>query len=124
MEHYLDYVQLKNHDGYFVRPNFGSTQAAAAGAKWDDKEGFYDILTNAPGETSWPIAATTFILIRKDVEDSEKTRRILKFLDWNYRTGELAAIYLDFVALPPQVIDQIRASWKNIKDQSGKPVWN
>jgi phosphate transport system substrate-binding protein len=124
MDHHLDYVQLKNHDGHYVRPNAGSTQAAAAGAKWDAANGFYEILTNAPGETSWPIAATTFILVRKDAADIEHTKQIFKFIDWNYRTGELPAIYLDFVTLPQQLIDQVRASWRNVKDSSGRAAWN
>lgn len=124
MEQNLDYVQLKNHDGYYVRPNAGSTQAAAAGARWDAENGFYQILTNAPGVTSWPIAATTFILVRKEVTDIEQTRRILKLIDWNFRTGELQAMYLDFVMLPKQVVAQVRTSWKNVKDKSGRPVWN
>lgn len=124
MEKQLDYVLLKNYDGYFVRPNAGSTQAAATGAKWDADNGFYEILTNAPGVTSWPIAATTFILVRKEGIDGEHTRNILKFIDWNYRTGELPAIYLDFVVLPRSVIEQVRASWKTVKDSSGKSVWN
>jgi phosphate transport system substrate-binding protein len=123
MEKHLDYVQLKNHDGFYVRPNAGSTQAAAAGAKWDDKNGFYLILTDAPGEMSWPIAATTFILVRKDT-DSEKIRQIFKFIDYNYRTGELYAMYLDFVMMPDTLIDQVRDSWKNIRGNSGKVAWN
>jgi phosphate transport system substrate-binding protein len=124
MEHQLDYVLLKNRDGNFVRPNAGSTQAAAAGAHWDVANGFYQILTDAPGETSWPIAATTFILVRKDIESIEHFQTILKFIDWNYRTGELPAMYLDFVMLPKQVIDQVRTSWHNIKDSTGKTVWH
>lgn len=124
MEKQLDYVQLKNQEGYYVKPNSVSTQAAAAGAKWDAENGFYQILTNAPGEHSWPIAATTFILVRKDASDAEVTKRILKFIDWNYRTGELPAIYLDFVMLPQQLIEQVRASWREVKDSSGKSVWN
>ncbi|HQS59272.1 MAG: phosphate ABC transporter substrate-binding protein PstS [Gallionellales bacterium 35-53-114] len=124
MEKNLDYVQLKNHDGYYVVPNAASTEAAAAGARWDTENGFYQILTNAPGVASWPIAATTFILLRKEVTDFEQTRRILKLIDWNYRTGELQAMYLDFVMLPKQVAVQVRASWKNVKDKSGRSVWN
>jgi phosphate transport system substrate-binding protein len=123
MEQHLDYIQLKNHDGHYVRPNAGSTQAAAAGAKWDEQNGFYQILTDAPGEMSWPIAATTFILVRKDT-DYEKSKQIFKFIDFNYRTGELSAMYLDFVMMPNALIHQVRASWKNIRDNSGKLAWN
>lgn len=124
MEQRLDYVQLKNHDGYFVRPNASSTQAASAGARWDAANGFYQILTDAQGEASWPIVATTFVLVRKDKNDIESTKNILKFLDWNYRVGELDAISLDFVMLPKKVVVQIRASWREIKDSSARSAWN
>lgn len=123
MEHHLDYVVLKNKEGYFVRPNSGSTQAAAAGAKWDAENGFYQILTDAPGVTSWPIAATTFILVRKDSTDIEHIKRIFKFVDFNYRTGELSAMYFDFVMLPKQLINQVHVSWRKIKDGAGKSAW-
>jgi phosphate transport system substrate-binding protein len=123
MEHHIDYIQLKNRDGYYVKPNAATTQAAAAGAQWDANNGFYQILTDASGANSWPIAATTFILMRKD-NDIEFTRQILKYMDWNYRTGELPTIYLDFVMLPKSLIGQIRASWKTIADSSGKTAWH
>ena len=113
MEQHLDYVQLKNHDGFYVSPSAESVQAAAIGAKWEDKNGFYQILTNSPGATSWPIAAATFILVRKDTE-TKKINQIFKFMDFNYRTGEFSAMYLDFVMIPIALTHQVRASWKNI----------
>jgi phosphate transport system substrate-binding protein len=123
MEHQLDYVQLKNRDGYFVKPNAGSTQAAAAGADWDATNGFYQILTNAPGESSWPIAATTFILIRKDNADAAHAREILQFFDWAYRAGELPAMYLDFVVMPKSVIAKVRVSWRELNSMDGRAIW-
>lgn len=122
MEQQLDYVVLKNRDGFFVRPNAGSTKSAAAEAKWDASNGFYQILTNAPGETSWPIAATTYILVRRTLTDVEQARQLYKFFGWGYRTGELPAIYLDYVMLPKQVIDQIFSSWRVALNTDGKRV--
>lgn len=123
MEQHLDYIQLKNHDGYFVKPNGVSAQAASAGAKWEAENGFYQILTNAPGVLSWPIVATTFILVRKDMVETENFKNILKFVDWNYRFGEFDSISLDFVMLPKQVTEQVRASWRNVRLSSGKAAW-
>jgi phosphate transport system substrate-binding protein len=123
-QHQLNYVLMKNKNGNFVRPNAGSTQAAAAGAQWDADNGFYQILTDAPGETSWPIAATTFILVRKNSNEVAHMKKIFTFIDFNYRTGELNAMYFDFVMMPRNLIDQIRASWKTIKDVSGKSAWD
>ena len=123
MEQHLDYVQLKNHDGFYVSPSAESVQAAAIGAKWEDKNGFYQILTNSPGAKSWPITAATFILVRKDTE-TKKINQIFKFFDFNYRTGEFSAMYLDFVMMPTALTHQVRASWKIINDSSGKLAWN
>lgn len=118
MEKYLDYVKLKNRDGYFVSPNGASTQAASADAKWDEDNGYYQILTDARGEKSWPIVATTFILMRKDGANIESRKNTLKFLDWSYRVGELDAMSLDFVMLPKPVTDKVRMAWRQIKDGS------
>lgn len=124
MEHQLDYVQLKNHDGRFVKPNSETTEAAAAGAQWDASNGFYQILTDAPGARSWPIAATTFILIPREGVDAAHAREVLKFFDWAYRTGELPAMYLDYVTIPRSLQAMVRTSWKGLRSKDGKPVWN
>lgn len=124
MEHKLNYVQLRNRDGAFVKPNAASTEAAAAGAKWDAGSGFYQVLTNAPGQASWPIVATTFILIPKEMADAGHAKEVLRFFDGAYRTGELSAVYLDYVMLPKTVVAQVRTSWSGVKSKDGKPVWN
>lgn len=124
MEQQLNYVQLKNRDGVFVKPNAGSTEAAAEGAKWEPASGFYQILTNAPGRASWPIVATTFILIPKDMSDAIHAREVLRFFDGAYRTGELSAVSLDYVMLPKMVVSQVRSSWAELKSKDGKAVWN
>ncbi len=123
MAQQLDYVQLKNRDGLFVKPNAGSTQAAAEGAKWEPTSGFQQILTNAPGHASWPIVATTFILIPKDMNDAVHAKEVLRFFDGAYRTGELSAVYLDYVMLPKVVMTQVRSSWAELKSKDGKAVW-
>jgi phosphate transport system substrate-binding protein len=124
MEQQLNYVQLKNRDGVFVKPNAGSTQAAAESAKWDPANGFYQILTNAPGRASWPIVATTFILLPKDSSDAGHAREVLRFFDGAYRTGELSAVYLDYVVMPKLVVTQVRSTWAELRSKDGKAVWN
>ncbi|HES76646.1 MAG TPA: phosphate ABC transporter substrate-binding protein PstS, partial [bacterium] len=52
-------VQLKNAAGQFVTVSADSTAAAAASADWKSSKDFYLWLTDAPGATSWPIAAQT-----------------------------------------------------------------
>ncbi len=53
--------------------------------------GFYVILTNSPGDKSWPIAGATFILIHKQPQDPAATREALKFFAWAYKNGDKMA---------------------------------
>ena len=59
-----------------------------------------------------------------DAADIDHIKRIFKYIDFNYRTGELSAMYFDFVMMPKQVIDQVRTSWKNVKNSAGRSVWD
>jgi len=124
LQNKMNFVQLKNRDGQFVKPEDSSFKAAAANAKWDKDNGFYEILTNEPGKESWPITGATFILMHKTAEKPENTKEVLKFFDWAYSNGGKLASDLDYVPLPENVTKMIRTSWKEqIKDGSGKALW-
>jgi phosphate transport system substrate-binding protein len=118
-------AQLQNKDGKFVSPEAKTFQAAAAGADWKSAPGYGISLTNQPGEEAWPITAPTFILVPKNPEKPEQVAEALKFFDWSFKNGDQMAIDLDYVPLPTQVKDQVRATWKSdIKDKSGQALLN
>ena len=56
-------TKMINHAGKTVSPTAEAIIAAAAGAQWGAAKDFYVILTDAPGDKSWPIAGSTFILM-------------------------------------------------------------
>lgn len=123
LQNKMTYVQLKNRDGQFVKPEDTNFKAAAANANWKAEEGFYQILVNEPGKESWPITGATFILMHTDQANAESAKEVLKFFDWSYNNGGKMASDLDYVPLPENVVKLIRDSWKaNIK-ASGKSVW-
>jgi phosphate transport system substrate-binding protein len=119
----MSHTALKNRDGQYVQPEDKTFQAAAAYADWKNAPGFREILTNEPGKDSWPITATSFILMQKTAPDAAKSNEVLKFFAWAYKSGQAAARELDYVAMPDNVVKLIEASWKDIKDASGKSVW-
>ncbi|MBA4381214.1 MAG: phosphate ABC transporter substrate-binding protein PstS [Sideroxydans sp.] len=124
LQNKMNYVQLKNRDGQFVKPNDDSFKAAAANAKWDKNNGFYEILTNEPGKASWPITGATFVLIPKSPEKIENAKEVLKFFDWAYANGDKMASDLDYVPLPDKLKATIHDAWKEqVKDSSGKALW-
>ena len=124
LQNKMNHVQMKNREGQFVQPNIDSFKAAAAGAKWETAPGFYEILTDEPGNATWPISGATFILMHKVQDKPETAKEVLKFFDWAYEKGDKLATDLDYVTLPDNVVKLIRAAWKaQIKDAAGKPVW-
>ncbi len=116
----LNYVQLQNAEGAFVSPDDDAFKAAAAGADWS--KSFYQILTNQPGEASWPITGATFILMHKSQDKPQQASATLKFFDWAYQTGDKTAADLDYVPMPDSVKSVIVKSWGEIKDGAGKPI--
>ncbi len=61
----MTHVLVQNRDGQYPKPDASTFQAAAASADWKNSPGYYQIITNSPGKDSWPIAATSFILMHK-----------------------------------------------------------
>lgn len=106
----LDYVQIKNKAGHFVKPSFASFEDAAATGDFDAKKDFYLWLVNAPGKDSWPIAGATFILLAKEKIDSNK--KVVNFFNWSFNNGDNKAKELVYVPLPKSLKDKIRAYWK------------
>ena len=108
----MAYADLVNSAGRKVAPDAGSFQAAAANADWVHAPGYHLILTNQPGEKSWPITGASFILLYRSPPDPAATAAALKFFDWAFRNGGKMAGELDYVPLPESLIQQIRATWK------------
>lgn len=120
----LTFLNMLNKDGKTVEPSIAAFQAAAAGADWAKAKGFNVILTDQPGEKTWPIAGATFILIHKQPANAAAAVDALKFFDWAYKNGAKEAEALDYVPLPDSTIALIRKEWDNIKGADGKPIYN
>ncbi len=118
----MDYAQMQNKSGNFVQPSVTSFKAAAAGAGWKGTPGFAVVLTDQPGKDSWPITGATFILMHKKQDKPTQGVETLKFFDWAYGNGDKMADDLDYVPMPTEVKNVIRASWKQITDGNA-PLW-
>jgi phosphate transport system substrate-binding protein len=108
----MAYTDLINSAGKRVTPDTATFQAAAANADWTHAAGYYLILTNQPGEKSWPITGASFILVYSVPPDPAATGAALKFFDWAYKDGAKMAAELDYVPLPDSLIQQVRNTWK------------
>lgn len=116
----LSTVQLQNKAGVFVQPNFAHFQAALTHIDWDSTHDFNQLITNATGADSWPIMATTFALMPIKKSDDTKTALILKFIQWGYTNGIFAVKALDYVPLPPYLMQRIQYYWQQRLNVSSK----
>lgn len=107
----MTYTALINKAGKAVQPTVSSFQTAAANADWSHAPGYYVILTDQPGEASWPIAAATFILMYKEPVDKAASAEAIKFFKWSFEKGGRMAEELDYIPMPESVVKQIEKTW-------------
>ncbi len=110
MQNNLTYMDMINKAGKRVKPTMAAFQTAAANADFSKVQDFYLILTDQPGDASWPITAATYMLMRKDYP-AARNHEVLKFLDWALTDGQADSKKLDYVPFPVSVVKQIEASW-------------
>lgn len=107
----LTYTAMVNKSGKTVQPTVEAFQAAASNADWAKAPGYYVILTDQPGDKSWPITAATFILMHKDPADKAASKEALKFFAWAFKNGGKMAEELDYIPMPDPVVKLIEKTW-------------
>jgi phosphate transport system substrate-binding protein len=119
----LELADLINRSGRTVAPDVRSFAAAAASADWAHAPGNYLILTDQPGDASWPITGASFILVQATPPDPAATTQVLKFFDWAYRNAATAATEMDYVPLPDSLVQHVRLTWQSeIRGGTPSPV--
>jgi len=114
---HLSFAKMVNKDGKLVEPTLATFGAAASHADWAAaaNNNFYIILVDEPGADSWPITATTYIIMYKQPSDTAASAEALKFFKWAYANGDDMARSLTYVPLPDNAVSAIEASWKQIQ---------
>jgi phosphate transport system substrate-binding protein len=107
----LTFTALVNKAGKSVQPTVASFQAAASNADWANAPGYYVILTDQPGEQSWPITASTFILMHREPADKATSAEAVKFFTWAFAKGGKMAEELDYIPMPDAVVKLIEKTW-------------
>ena len=107
----LPYTALINKAGKTIQPTNEAFQAAASNADWTHAPGYYLILTDQPGDKSWPIVASTFILMHKESVDKAASQEALKFFRFAFEKGGKSAEDLDYIPMPDNVVKLIEKTW-------------
>lgn len=123
LENKMTYARLQNKAGKFVEPTIETFQAAAANADWEHAAGFYMVLTDQPGEQSWPITGASFILMHCQQKDAQIAKAMLKFFDWCFQSGTKEAKDLHYVPMPENVVKLVESAWSREIKAAGQSLW-
>lgn len=108
----LAYGIVQNKAGWFLTPNTENVEAALVGIDWRNAKDFYFIMTDAPLQNAYPIAAAVFILMHKQPKDLDRAKVALDFFKWSLDSGEQQAESLDYAPLPRSLVKGVEAYWK------------
>jgi phosphate transport system substrate-binding protein len=112
LQNKMIYGLVQNKAGNFTKPDAASFQAAAASADWGNARDFYLIMTDAPGDDAYPVAATVFIIMYKQPKDAARANTAIDFFKWAIEDGKSQASDLNYVPLPDSLVKQIENYWK------------
>ncbi len=93
----ISYASVKNKAGKFVKAAIASVTAAAAGTKMP--KDYRVSITDAEGETAYPISTFTWLLIYEK-NTSDKGVILKEFLRWMLKDGQGMASALGYAPLP------------------------
>lgn len=123
LQNKMAFIKLQNKAGNYVDPTIESFQAAAANADWEHAPGYFQVLTDQPGASSWPITGATFVLIYKNQPDANRAGVMLRYFDWCFNHGADVARKLHYVPLPENVIGMIENTWRDQLEGAGRAIW-
>lgn len=113
--------EIRNKAGKFVLPNFQTVTNAAAETIDQTPEDLRVSITDAAGESAYPISSYVYVLIYRDQPDKVLGKTLVDFLTWGINDGERFAEDLYYAPLPQEMVK--RASAKiALVSHSGKSL--
>jgi phosphate transport system substrate-binding protein len=118
----ISYAFVQNQAGKFIEPSLDSTTAASNAFVAEMPEDMGQLLVNAPGDDSYPIAGYTFLLIYQDMPDCAKARKLAEFVQWALTEGDQYATELLYAPLGTSVEQKVIERLQGLTCEGGKPV--
>jgi phosphate transport system substrate-binding protein len=106
---------VQNRAGKFVEATLESVTAAAAGLK-DVPDDLRFSLTDADGDTAYPIAGTTWMVLYTK-QPSDKADKLKAFATWLVHDGQDMNKDLHYARIPPSIVEKAEKLIAKIKAQ-------
>jgi len=117
LQNNVSFGAVQNMAGVFVRASLESVTAAAAGAAAAMPADFRVSITNAPGQTTYPISSFTWLLLYESPKDRAMAKTMSDFVKWALTDGQKYCADLGYAPLPSSVVQLEMAQLAKIKVQ-------
>ena len=88
LQNKISYGSVENLAKKFVRASIQSTTAAAAAAAGQMPADFRVSITNAPGDSAYPISSFTWLLLYENPQDKKQAQIMVDFMKWALTDGQ------------------------------------
>jgi phosphate transport system substrate-binding protein len=105
LQNHINFGEIQNAAGNWVKASIDGVTAAAATAKIPDD--FRVSITNAPGPNAYPISSFTYLLIRTQPKDMNNEKVIKDLLSWSIKAGEGEVSALSYAPLPDSLQQKV-----------------
>jgi len=117
----LTTVALQNRAGRFVTPSLASIDRAARAAAKVIPNDLRLSMVDAADPEAYPIAAISYVIVRRDGRDHARSAALAKFLWWGLHEGQELAPALDYAPLPPAIVARAELVVKELRAE-GRPA--
>jgi phosphate transport system substrate-binding protein len=115
-EQKLTVAHVKNSAGKYIEPNLKSATAAADAALKTIPEDLRYSLIDAPGDDSYPLVGTTWLIVYSDQTASKQSgKELVKFLLWAVGDGQKHLKGLRYAPLPEKLAELAKKKIELIK---------
>ena len=119
----LSSAAVKNASGKFVKGSSDGVTAAANGALADFPADFRaKPIINGAGDTTYPIASYTYLLVYQDQTDATKGQALVAFLYWALTDGQKEEKPIGYAPLPTEIQQKALDELHKITS-GGSPIW-
>ena len=117
----LRFADMKNKAGKFVTATIASTSAAGAGVTLPAD--YRVSIVNADGDTTYPIASFTYLIVRQDGASCAKSKPLINMLWWVFHdaSAQKVATELNYAPLPEKALAPVEKTLQALKCE-GKAI--
>jgi phosphate transport system substrate-binding protein len=120
LQNKLGFADVKNAAGKFITPSIDSASAAASGVTLPEPQ-YQTSITNAPGDTAYPISTFTYLLLFKNSGKCTQQTPLVDMLWWVFHDSGAQQTIKDnsYAPLPTALLPRIEATLKSLKCDGG-----